>query len=328
MLKTKPIKDHIKIKKGETITYTDYNTIVEIEFNYSLMLARDGRLIGPVTRIGNDSSTSRENFPAAQPLIRTAIDNQLGYIYRDIAPYATMETRTFASETSSDKILKQEMKDALAQVKAGSYKIALEAYLGIYDRYKSVAAAVNAAILHELLNDARTAANYIRQVYDETGNPKALEVLARLNRILQDQEILANEYSDNRSNTDRAAVFASEEIRKALPKNARVWIHNSAANDSMAVSVADNITADFIKRGISVVDRQNINLIATEQKYQMSGYVSDDDFISIGNAAGANTIVVININGTGAARRLQVRVLDVEKGVPIMQSDTGEKWRI
>jgi hypothetical protein len=90
----------------------------------------------------------------------------------------------------------------------------------------------------------------------------------------------------------------------------------------------DNITSDFIKKNIVVVDRQNMKLIEAEQKLQMSGYVSDKDFVSIGNAAGANPIVVFDIIGTGASRRLQVRVLDLEKGVPLMQSDTSEKWRI
>ena len=35
-------------------------------------------------------------------------------------------------------------------------------------------------------------------------------------------------------------------------------------------------------------------------------------------------IVIIAITGTGAARRLQVRVLDLERGVTTLQSDTGE----
>jgi hypothetical protein len=317
-----------KTKDGKTVNYTDYTTNVEVEFNYSLVLARDGSLIGPVTKSGRNSATSRESYPAAPALIRTAIDDQLQSVGRNIAPYTAVETRTFANEKSQDKVLKMEMKSALDMVKAGNYKLAIDAYLGVYERYKSMAAAENASILHELLDGTLTAANFIRQVYDETGNPRALDVLARLNKILQDQAILASEYSDNRNQTERAAAFANEEIQKVLPKDARVWIYNNAANNPMAVSVADNITSVFIKKGIGVVDRQNIKLIEAEQKFQMSGFVSDDDFISIGNAAGANTIVVIDIIGTGAARRLQVRVLNVEKGVPIMQSDAGEKWRI
>jgi len=96
----------------------------------------------------------------------------------------------------------------------------------------------------------------------------------------------------------------------------------------MAVSVVDNLTADFINKRIQVVDRQNTALVQAEQRIQTSGAVSDGDFVSIGNQAGANTIVIIGITGTGAARRLQVRVLDVERNTPIFQSDTGDRWQI
>jgi len=326
--KRETYKGSYKAKDGTTVNYTDYTTNVEVEFNYSLVLARDGRLIGPVTRKKTNSATSRDKYPSAPELIRAAIDSQLRLLGRDIAPYTTYESRTFVSETSSDKVLKTEMKTALESVKAGNYRIALDSYLGIYERNKNIAAAQNAAILHELLYNAETAANFIKKVYDETGNPKALDVLARLNKILQDQAVLAGDYSDTRNLTERVAAFAGEEIQKALPKGAKVWIYNNAADNSITTAVADNITSDFIKKGISVVDRQNAKLIEAERKFQMSGYVSDNDFISIGNAAGANIITVIGITGTGAERRLQVRVLNVEKGVPIMQSDTSDKWRI
>jgi len=309
---------------------------VEIDFNYSLVLARDGSLIGPVFKSGKHSAVNSdrynastlETFPAAAPLIRIAIDNQLASLAREIAPYTALETRTFASESSNDKALKKEMKDALVQVKAGSYKTALDVYLGIYERYKNIAAAENASILYELTGETKIAADYIRKVYDETGNLRALDRLARLSKILQDQAILESDYKDNRGQVERVSAFAGEEIQKVLPKDARVWIYNNAAKNSITTAVVDNITADFIRKKINIVDRQNVKLIEAEQKLQMSGYVSDNDFLSIGNAAGANTIVVIDITGTGAARRLQVRVLNVEKGTPLMQSDTGEKWLI
>jgi len=56
--------------------------------------------------------------------------------------------------------------------------------------------------------------------------------------------------------------------------------------------------------------------------------VSDAEMVRIGNAAGAKTIVIIGIAGSGAMRRLQVRVLDIERGIPIMQSDTDERWQL
>jgi hypothetical protein len=220
------------------------------------------------------------------------------------------------------------MNDALTQVKAGSYRVAYEAYLGIYGRHNSLAAAENAAILLEALGDTQAAAGLMQRVYAETGNPKALSTLSRLNRNLQDRALIASEYDEARSRTERVAAFASSEIQKALPARAAVWIYNNSSNQAIAEAVADTITADFIGKGISIVDRQNAALIEAEQRLHLSGSVSDNDFVSIGNLAGANTIVVIGITGTGALRRLQVRVLDIERGIPLMQSDTSERWQL
>jgi len=317
-----------KNKDGDTIYYTDYTTKVEVELEYSMVLARDSRIIGPIYKKSGNSSSSRENYPSSSDLVRGVIDGQLRYVGNDIAPHTVMETRTFAEEKTNDKVLKTEMKNAIAQVKAGNYKPALEAYLGIYDRYKSIAAAENASILYESFGDVQTAANFMQRAYNDTGNPKAKDVLARLNKILQDKAILASDYGDVRDQAKKASDLASAEIQKVLPKNARVWIYNDSSNNSMAAAVVDNLTAEFIGKGIKIVDRQNAALLDAEQKFNTSGNVSDNDFISIGNAVGANTIVVIGISGTGANRRLQVRVLDIEKRVPIMQSDTSEKWKI
>jgi len=319
-----------KNKEGEIIYYTIYERNVEIEFNYSLSRSRDGSLIGPVSRKGSNSSSSQNigEVKSTSDLLRSVVDRQLSMLGRDIAPYTVTESRALAKDKSKDKVLQAEMKDALAQVKAGSYRTALEAYLGIYEQYSSFAAAENASILYEALGDTQLAANFMQRVFEETGNFRAREILAQLNRILQDKATVANEYTNAPGQTERVAAFASDEIQKALPKNARVWIYNNAVTDALAGAVVDNITSGFIRKGIRVVDRQNTALIEAEQKLQMSGYVSDDDFVSIGNAAGANTIVIIGIIGSGAKRRLQVQVLDIEKGVTIMQSDASEKWQL
>jgi tetratricopeptide (TPR) repeat protein len=317
-----------KNKDGTVVYYIDYITKVEIEFNYSLVLARDSRIIGPISKRSDKKSSSRESYPSSSELLRTLIDEQLRYLGRDIAPHTVIETRTFAEEKTKDKDLKAEMKNALTYVNAGNYKQALEAYLSIYDRYKSIAAAENASILYESFDEVQTAANLMQKAFNETGNPKAKNVLARLNKILQDKAILASDYSDTRDRTKKAADLASEEILNVLPKNAKVWIYNDSGSNPMAVGIVDNLTSDFIRKGINIVDRQNAALIEAEQNFNISGNVSDNDFISIGNAVGANTIVIIGITGAGATRRLQVRVLDIEKRIPIMQSDTSRKWHI
>jgi len=119
------------------------------------------------------------------------------------------------------------------------------------------------------------------------------------------------------------------EVRRVLPAGARVWVHNNATADrGLASDVVDDMTSAFIRDSITVVERGLVDLIAIEQGIHLDGTVADSDFISIGNAAGANIIVVVNISGAGAARRLSVRVLDIALGTVRMQSDTGEAWRL
>jgi len=335
-LKDSATEGHYKNKDGDIIYYITYQRDVEIEFNYSLVRSRDGSLIGPVSRKGSSSSSSQNSgdLKSLTDLLRSIVDSQLSSLNRDIVPYTAIENRVLASDKSKNKVLQAEMKDALAQVKVGNYKTALNAYLGIYERYSSFAAAENASILHEALGDTQIAANFMQRIFEETGNPRVQVILARLNKILQDKATLVSEYADNRgqTQTDRIAAFAGDEIQKVLPKGARVWVYNNAAGKAdgnpLAEAIVDNIISGFIKKGILVVDRQNTALIEAEQKFQMSGSVSDNDFVSIGNAAGANTIVIIGITGSGPMRRLQVRVLDIEKGVAIMQSDTREQWQL
>ena len=315
-------------RDGNVITYTDYITSVEVELNYYLTRARDGSLIGPERKSGRDSLSDRSTYPASDRLLRGLVDRHLNLLHQDIAPHTVIQYRSIAKDKSKDKELKTEMKDTLNQVKAGSYKIALDAYLSIYDRYNSLAAAENAAILYEALGETETAANFMRQVLNATGNPKIREVLARLDKILQDQDILAADYAEAKTLTERVADFASNEIQKIVPAGARIWIYNSSPDEVLAKAVCDNIEADLIRKGISLVDRQNNDLIEAEQRFQASGAVSDDDFVSIGNASGASVLVNISVTGTGAARRLQLRVLDIETRTPLLQSDTSSNWDI
>ncbi|MDR2578583.1 MAG: hypothetical protein LBC70_07245 [Chitinispirillales bacterium] len=315
-------------REGQTITFTDFITDVEVELNYSLVRARDGSLIGPVYSRGAMRAVGRDGYPSAAPLLRNAVSGRLGTIGNDFAPHTVIESRTFATDKSGNKAVRTEMKDALALVRVGNYRQALQAYLAIYERHKSMAAAENASVLHEAFGDVQVAADLMQKVFNETGNPRAREVLARLNKVIQDQETLASEYDDDRGQVERVAAFASEEIRNVLPENARLWIYSNPNAVSMVNAVIDNITADFIRRGVGVVDRENRHIIEAEQKFSMSGTVSDDDLLTVGNAAGANTILLIGLTGTGAMRRLFVRVLDIERGVPILQSDTSERWQL
>jgi len=318
--------------KNGTHYSTTYYTKVEVEFSFSIKMARDGRLIGPISKRGIRSASNSGGYPPADGLLREALVSQIDLIRQDIAPYKSREMREFAEDKTGIDALKTEMKAAMEQVKAQNYKLALQAYLGIYERYKSPAAAENASILYEALGDTESALNIMQKVYDDTGNPKAQLIINRLSKILEDKaKIIASEREQEQTQNpvDKVTAYANEEIQKVLPPNkAIVWFYNNSAGNTMVEAVIDNITANFIKKGIGVVDRQNAALVEAEKKLHVSGSVSDAEIVKIGNTAGAKTIVIIGITGSGAMRRLQVRVLDIERGVPLMQSDTDERWQL
>ena len=331
-----------KNKDGETIQYIDYSTNVEIEFTYSLVRSRDGNLVGPVSKRGTKSATSRDNYPSTTPLLMSAVDEQLRFLGRDIAPYSTTETRVLLREKTKDKALKAEMKDINAMVAARNYRAALEAYLGVYEQNQNYAAAENAAILYEALGDSGVALNFMQNVYSDTGNPKARQIISRLNRSIQDQAILASDYRANSSGRtelaasviqraespdrlDKVASFAAGEIEKALSAGTVVWIYNKSSLKT-AADITDAVTSGFIVRGIHVVDWRNAMLVNADYTAQVRGFLNDNDIINIANAAGADAVVMMNIAGTGAAQYLQVQVIDITRRIPIMQSDTGDNW--
>ena len=72
-------------------------------------------------------------------------------------------------------------------------------------------------------------------------------------------------------------------------------------------------TPNFIvnTRNYTVVERSNIEAVLTEQNFQMSGYVDDDAFVSIGKFIGATVVVTWEISGTGSQKRLVIKAIDV-----------------
>jgi hypothetical protein len=151
----------------------------------------------------------------------------------------------------------------------------------------------------------------------------------------------ATQSSQNKK-LNNAIAHAISEIEKVLPENAVVWIdkgRDSAGYNRNAVGVVtstggatdtavDDITSAFIQKGIRLVDRQNMARVQAEQNFQYGGNVSDEDMLSIGQAAGANTLVTVSVVQQGNNQRLQIRVLDIERGVPLMQSSSGKEWQI
>jgi len=313
-------------KKGEP--YTIFTRQVSVELTYSLTRTRDGVILGPISKRQTvTSSGKREELQTTATMANSAVESMLGGLQRDLAPYYVTTSRTLEKE--SDKLLKPDMERALAFVKGNNYTAARDVYLNIWRGNSSVAAAINASILYEAQGDTQTAATFMQQIYNATGSPKAYSRLSQINAELAQQEGIRQYIEASVNPTERVTTLAFNEILRVLPSDAKLWVYNNTStNISLTESVVNGLVSKFINRGIAVLDRQWIDLIIKEQNFQLSGYVHDDDIVGLGKLAGANTIIVINVTGSGNGRRLTVRVLDIATGVVKMQSDNSTQWSV
>ena len=314
---------------GNIIRFTYYQREVEVAFEYYFVRSRDGVIIGPPVQRRGTEFDRNENINALAPAItlaNRAIASQLRAFERDVVVHTVRVSRSLENER--DRALRPQMNAARDLARAGNYRGARDAYNAIWETHGSVAAAINVSILYEALGEVESAHFFMERVFAVTGAPRANQTLARLGRELREMQALAA-FGDARTQVERVAAHAISETRRVLPAHARVSIHNEAmANQGLVNDVIDNMASGFLREGIPVVERREIDLILAEQGLHMDGSVTDRDFISIGNLAGANTIVIVGITGAGAARRLQVRVLDIETGMLRMQSGTGGEWSL
>ena len=314
----------------ETYTVTVYERQVDMEFEYYLTRTRDGSIIGPVRKAGSasDSDDYRSNLPASETLVRNIITKQMSTLARDVAPYTVTEKRSLMKETTKDKAIKERAKNADALAKSGSYRAAQEAYLGIYQDTRSFSAAYNASVLIAAQGDMEGAAAFMQRVYSETGNPQANTELVRFLREIENAGLVAA-YSENQGQRDRLIARMVDTLPAILPRDAKIAVINNSRNDrDLADTITNGIISGFLAKNITVVDRSSQALVEAERNYQLSGYVSDDDLIGIGNEAGVNTFILVAVTGSFSTRRLFVRMLDVERNTILYQSPQTDEMNL
>ncbi|MDR3343723.1 MAG: CsgG/HfaB family protein [Treponema sp.] len=304
-------------------TRTIYDREVKLDFTYRLVRARDGSIISQVNKSGTASDHKEKLVELSTPfdLAQIIVQRILRLLGRDVAPWRITEKRTLEKETTKDKELKRRMQEAEAQVKVRSYKVALKAYNKIYEDTGSFAAAYNAAIMTEVLGDLPEAIVLMRQLEDETGNPKAGTELARMEQTFADSRTLEEQYSGSDTLVDSAINQASANIIAKLPGESRVSILNISAVESQLMEyIIGEMTTAMVNTGtITIIDRQNLQLVTAEKQFQASGEVSDESAVSIGHMLGVNTIITCAITGSSNLRRLRIRALRVETGAIIYQ---------
>ena len=283
-------------KEGNTYYEITYLRNVSVVFVYSVTSSRTGMPIGQVTRQESTSSSSTDMYSVTDTLTlaKRIVDNQLRQLQRDIVPTIVSENRKLMNETSKDKVVKQRMKTAMALVRNGNYEEAIRQFDDIGREYGSAAAMTNANILRESVSSDAAARAKLTELFNDTGG-------------------LAEKAS-------KGAVAA---LNSKLPSGTNIIIVKSNSRErSMLDYVVDQMTKNIVQTGkLRIVDRSNQSLIDAEQQYQLSGNVSDDSIVSIGHQLGAQYIVLCWISGEMSARRLNIKVLNVETSQVTDQND-------
>jgi hypothetical protein len=112
---------------------------------------------------------------------------------------------------------------------------------------------------------------------------------------------------------DKAIPQIFNNFSQNIPLRSRLAIVGITATDpNEAAFYLNELTIQFVNsRRYTVVDRNDIDKVLTEQNFQMSGYVDDEAFVSIGKFIGATVVVTGSITGTGAQKRLTIKAIDV-----------------
>ncbi|MCL2044066.1 MAG: CsgG/HfaB family protein [Treponema sp.] len=116
---------------------------------------------------------------------------------------------------------------------------------------------------------------------------------------------------------DGAIIRASESLIPRLPQGAAVAVlHVSAGDAETSSSALDQLEFQISgSNRFRPVNRNQLDLIRNEFDHQMSGWVSDESQRSIAQGLGADFIITGNVTGSGTARALTLRALNVETGV-------------
>jgi len=110
------------------------------------------------------------------------------------------------------------------------------------------------------------------------------------------------------------AKILSEKIAIKLPKDTTIAVLSIySSNKNSSEFIIGELEYNLVNSGkFKIVDRRRLDQIRTEQNFQLSGDVSDNSAVEIGNMLGANIVITGEITGSGLNQRLVIKALDVK----------------
>jgi TolB-like protein len=113
---------------------------------------------------------------------------------------------------------------------------------------------------------------------------------------------------------DEALSKSIEYLKTRIPVGSKIVVLNFTSNSpALSDYIIEELTAYIVNDNhLTVVDRQNLEIIRQEMEYQLSGEVNDETAQSIGKKLGAQTIISGSITAIGATYRMRIRAIAVE----------------
>lgn len=124
------------------------------------------------------------------------------------------------------------------------------------------------------------------------------------------------ELSAKAKNLHEAIVLSSGIITESLDSGARIAVVSIAAPDLYEGEYAlEELTMLLVNtRKFRVVERRDLDVVLTEQRFHFSGEVDDDTAVLIGHLTGAAFVISGGISPWEQSKHLRLKVLDVESG--------------
>lgn len=123
--------------------------------------------------------------------------------------------------------------------------------------------------------------------------------------------------------THVAFILFAQELPKVAVLDASL---GQGVDPNASAIVADTVNEHFVHSGqYRVTDRANISRLQEEKRFQLSGEVSDDDIIAIGETLGAHFICVPHVSILGTTYTVSARLIDVETAQVIDQQSRRAK---
>ncbi|MDR1411449.1 MAG: CsgG/HfaB family protein [Spirochaetaceae bacterium] len=107
---------------------------------------------------------------------------------------------------------------------------------------------------------------------------------------------------------------ASTIMSRVPPRSKMAIVYVTARDAEVSEFIAGELEFIMVGRGLTLIDRSELDRIRREQAFQMSGEVDDTQAVSIGKIAGADVIITGSATGSGELRRLRLRALNTETG--------------